>query len=676
MARQIKWRLQFKSLAGVGCLVNIYEENHISSAVTSKTGADVPFAAETGVTNLTGAATPFYYQEDTSNDLLNFVRTKTGYISVIEDNYGDLNSLYPNSATQHYVEAYYGSKRVFTGYMQCTEYSNAYVACPRVIDFAVVSPLGLLSSMKFSTAEPTVTTMGALLQEVLQGINPGADGNGSDYGNVIWPKVETDKRPWNESINRAIFCPFAELDQSSSVQSQAIYNPKDFDFFIKNLCANYGWLVHDTANSVVFTQFDKAVVSSKTPHLTIAVANLANNVSPSEVSDSYTGTQSFTAGKSNIDRQAQWSVVRPLQQIEVKYNNTGFPTLRLNTDGAITSGNTSLDYNNRVKVLRLRQINPHVVSSHLGVWQGGNTNDVYGVFPIAFGTYATDDKTMSIDSCYIIKYHPSWSDDVMRIVFPSSLPLRNVVSGVDDCMIKIAAEIGTSLKQLKATGFPDITMTLGLKIGNQYYNFSNPSSPSSTPIYSTVTIDGSTGKLVPNKSLVDDFWITDVDGYYFNISTNKFLMAAPIELIIKAFGTSDINKYIKLDVSIVKPTAGFSPYNYNPASSVIRKNSSTDSGVGKKSMSLDFTNHYTYNGPNYFRLTGSGMIDCPAFSYMFKPLNVLLQKYNRTFASISDGDYLPLYTFGSYKGKLIGESFNLRDDAWTLQLAMSSIFNS
>jgi hypothetical protein len=93
-------------------------------------------------------------------------------------------------------------------------------------------------------------------------------------------------------------------------------------------------------------------------------------------------------------------------------------------------------------------------------------------------------------------------------------------------------------------------------------------------------------------------------------------------------------------------------------------------------MSLDFTNHYTYNGPNYFRLTGSGMIDCPAFSYMFKPLNVLLQKYNRTFASISDGDYLPLYTFGSYKGKLIGESFNLRDDVWTLQLAMSSIFNS
>lgn len=45
MARQIKWRLQFKSLNNTGCLVNIYEDGYTgSSADTTKTGADVPFA--------------------------------------------------------------------------------------------------------------------------------------------------------------------------------------------------------------------------------------------------------------------------------------------------------------------------------------------------------------------------------------------------------------------------------------------------------------------------------------------------------------------------------------------------------------------------------------------------------------------------------------------------------
>ena len=64
MSRNIRWRLQFKSLNGTGCLVNIYDEGWTSSANTSKTGADVPFAAETGVTLLTGAAKPFEYEED------------------------------------------------------------------------------------------------------------------------------------------------------------------------------------------------------------------------------------------------------------------------------------------------------------------------------------------------------------------------------------------------------------------------------------------------------------------------------------------------------------------------------------------------------------------------------------------------------------------------------------
>ena len=83
MARAIKYRLQFKSLNGTGCLVNVYVDGASSSADTSKTGADVPFAVENGVTALTGSANPLVFGETDSDNLLEVIRQKTGYLSVI-----------------------------------------------------------------------------------------------------------------------------------------------------------------------------------------------------------------------------------------------------------------------------------------------------------------------------------------------------------------------------------------------------------------------------------------------------------------------------------------------------------------------------------------------------------------------------------------------------------------
>ena len=103
MARAIKYRLQFKSLNNVGCLVNVYVEGATSSADTAKTGANVPFNVETGVTALIGTADPFTFEEDDSDNLLDFVRTKTGYISVIEQNVGDLDDMMPTSKTSHFI---------------------------------------------------------------------------------------------------------------------------------------------------------------------------------------------------------------------------------------------------------------------------------------------------------------------------------------------------------------------------------------------------------------------------------------------------------------------------------------------------------------------------------------------------------------------------------------------
>ena len=142
MARQIKWRLQFKSQNGTGCLVNIYEEGYTgSSADTTKTGANVPFAVESGVTALNGASDPFEYNEGDSEDLLNdIIRYRTGYIRVVEDNFGDLDEIFPSINTDRYVEFYYGDTLDFVGYIQAQAFDNEWAPGPRIVELPVIGP--------------------------------------------------------------------------------------------------------------------------------------------------------------------------------------------------------------------------------------------------------------------------------------------------------------------------------------------------------------------------------------------------------------------------------------------------------------------------------------------------------------------------------------------------------
>ena len=49
---------------------------------------------------------------------------------MVELTYGGLQGLRPRSLRDHYIEAYYGSECVFTGFMQCQEFDDDWVAAP------------------------------------------------------------------------------------------------------------------------------------------------------------------------------------------------------------------------------------------------------------------------------------------------------------------------------------------------------------------------------------------------------------------------------------------------------------------------------------------------------------------------------------------------------------------
>ena len=75
MARNIRWYVPFKSLVGVSCRVNIYDNDWPSYIDPMR---------------LTGAANPFYFEEGNNSDILNdVIRYRTGYIQFVNDGLHD-----------------------------------------------------------------------------------------------------------------------------------------------------------------------------------------------------------------------------------------------------------------------------------------------------------------------------------------------------------------------------------------------------------------------------------------------------------------------------------------------------------------------------------------------------------------------------------------------------------
>ena len=69
-----------------------------------------------GGTAVDGAANPVEWEEDDSDNMLDFVRTKTGYVRVLEYTYGALSGLFPTSATSHPITVTYDGHLAFKGY--------------------------------------------------------------------------------------------------------------------------------------------------------------------------------------------------------------------------------------------------------------------------------------------------------------------------------------------------------------------------------------------------------------------------------------------------------------------------------------------------------------------------------------------------------------------------------
>ena len=676
MARKIKWRLQFKSLNGTGCLVNIYEEGYTNSqADTTKTGADVPFAVETGVTELIGAAVPFEYQEDDSNNLLETIRIKTAYMRVIEMNKHDLDDLFPTSIRHHFVEAFYGNERVFTGFMQCQEFDNAWVANPRELEFACVSPLGLLDAFNFVVPQNHgLVTLGTIMQEVMIGLNPSAaSASASDYQNVIYPVNSAEYVPWNYKINSTVIAPFnsdfKHYDCDRWGNPINLWKPNTYQYFVEGICKCFGWIAHDTPSGIVFTKYE---YGGSYQQLTVAgLTSLSGVVWLQQMADSF-GTY-YT----NTDDNANQTVVMPVKNVTLQLDGTGISKKELTTKHAISTD--LMEGGSTFRSISMTQVGPDVTADHIGkavIDTGGNLYNK-GTFPLAYGKIENGDVSVSLNESWVIRVDSLWANDTQLInakMFGN--PPR---SSGGFCLLKLKMERGNSLQNMQASDYGDIALNLVIKIDNVYCNIVN-NTTSQSLVYNAITIDGSTGKVRPNVSLPSpDIGfpsdIGDVDGIIFSIGSR---VAGVVEIGLYKSGSTALSdgEILRIsDLSLNDPghisEEYYKYYSENPE--IVINNNQT--GIDECEIDVPFNDYSAKHGDNSVcDSTGLATGDNPTYPYMFRPLHVLTERVKRTSAAISFNEYAAKWTYwiNGWRWRMIAKTFNLRDDEYTITLARSS----
>jgi hypothetical protein len=322
MARAIKYRLQFKSLNGTGCLVNVYVDGASSSADTSKTGIDVPFSVESGVTALTGSANPLTFSETDSDNLLDVVRLKTGYLNVIEENPGDLDALRPTNSTDRYIEVFYGGDLVFFGYLQDQSFDTVIENGVREISIPITSPIGVIKGLYFGPIKSAgTTTIGDLLSEIFAALG---------YTWYILPKniLQSNADPASLKIGNRIISPY---NPSYNYGANDLFQPISYLNVIEGICNLFGCITHDGvylgSKAIFFTRFD-----------------YSGDYKAYDVwgeTDTHTPTQvALLSNYSMADDDAKISTILPLDELDIE-NGEYIDNVEMNLDLATLGSSPS-----------------------------------------------------------------------------------------------------------------------------------------------------------------------------------------------------------------------------------------------------------------------------------------------------------------------------------------------
>ena len=235
MARNVKWRMRFMAFDNVTqYTVSIYTEDTVSS-----------------VTELTPAAIPFETQEDNDNNAFIPVRTSTGYLRFVVTDLSIINEIMCTKVDGRYVTL---TKQVsgqpvivWHGYMQTESFNCDWTATPYVVEFPIVSALGLLENMEYTPVKEYVP-IGYIIQRAL-------NNNYMDFTKFYTP-YRNETHDFLTYLNDFTF----QKEEHSEWINHLGYNP-DTPFpsekrmclsVISDICQYFGWSLYERGTELYF----------------------------------------------------------------------------------------------------------------------------------------------------------------------------------------------------------------------------------------------------------------------------------------------------------------------------------------------------------------------------------------------------------------------------------------
>ena len=232
MARKIRWQIRFKTLNDIDARIDIYEEGW-----------------DGGVTELEPASNPITTEEDSDDDYLKPVRAQTGYLRVVDN--GDLDGLMPEDNSQHYIELYIGNELEWWGYMQADTFSEDWDVTPLVIEYPLISPIGLLDGIYLDQEKGMgVVKLAELLLECIEA-------TGVEFDKIYYPREvwynenENPRTQFDVGLSRQTFF----KDNGSDERDAEDWKRYDADTcfsFLEEVCKFWGWTLHERKKNLYF----------------------------------------------------------------------------------------------------------------------------------------------------------------------------------------------------------------------------------------------------------------------------------------------------------------------------------------------------------------------------------------------------------------------------------------
>lgn len=234
MARNVHWRISFRTRSEKLGVLNLYEDNYSGEVV-----------------ELTPAAVPFETQEDSSDKWLEPIRKQSGYIRVIDE--GNTEGIMPVGLKDRYVEYTEDGSLKWCGYMVPDVFSSDWDVTPLEVEFPVVGGLGVLEGLYLNDSKSMdVVPLANILHECLSA-------TGIDYDYIYIPKevLQSSEHydylfPLKLKVSRFNF--FAENDTLN-------YNDGDWTRYVGSTCFDaigdimkfWGWTIREKGTDVWIT---------------------------------------------------------------------------------------------------------------------------------------------------------------------------------------------------------------------------------------------------------------------------------------------------------------------------------------------------------------------------------------------------------------------------------------